>query len=183
MKFASPTSAIVRAINAEFHDATCHQAWHAAVASGYREEPAVNKARESVREYENLIPCWLHGRLHRELRPDSWCILNARFSASDMAKVSAMFTLSRAVPSQAPMTIKRGAVYSWTFPRKRGLEQGWMLPERYHSIESWDTDGHPARTLYRWRRQIHDWLNDQLSVAIAEATEIIQAEGVLEEVA
>jgi hypothetical protein len=54
-----------------------------------------------------------------------------------------------------------------------------ILPDSFYDMNTWDLDGTPESTRYRWRDGIKEKLNGMINDALAEVRKILEEEGLL----
>jgi hypothetical protein len=178
MTYPSVVSAVVRALAAETINS----------AGGCDFAPKVQAARVpgaiSGKEESLLTDCWVHGRLHKALPVGLWLALVAKYSTHLERKHDAMMALAGSVKSPAPQRFVQCAVATWAFPKLPGVEgkrSTCVLSPSWYVLDNWDSGGRPQKTLERWRRDIRRDLERQVDVALMEAHEILEAEGLIAE--
>lgn len=177
MIYRSVIAAVVRALSAETMSGTGGQDFEPKVQAAKQKGAIVGK------DEALLVDCWVFGRLHKGLTADHWDALVAKFSTHQDRKHAAILALNKSVKSPAPQKFRECAVLTWAFPQLEGAEgerSASVLPSSWYDIANWGNDGKPDSTRYRWRSNIRKALEDQVNKALAEAQEILGAEGLIE---
>ena len=167
------------ALAAEQIDSTSKQAWQR--LAGDCDRPAGGSIEPSDRA---LLDYWVHARLHKQLSPRHWNILNAKYSTHKGRKVQCAGRLIALITSPAPRLFISYAVYAWAIPKLKGLdgrrdESVLTLPNRCYDMNYWDPEARPEPTRRRWRGGIFRALDHLESEAITAAESILNKEGVL----
>ena len=190
MIYTSTLAAIVSALAADAIDNTSKQAWQKLYRAGYQDGlDLATLARSAGGELRRQdVDCWVHARLHSQLKARHWYALVARFSTHKGRKVQSISALCQLVASPAPRLFVMKAVTAWAIPQLRGVDgkrstDMIILPSEFYDLNSWDMDGRPESTRREWRRKVNGVLDDMCKEAIAAAEEILSAEGVLLEIA
>ncbi|WP_397448153.1 hypothetical protein [Pseudomonas sp. NA-150] len=177
MTYRNVVAAVVRALAAETINS----------AGGCDFEPKVQCAKQKGeivgKEAALLTDCWVFGRLHKQLAPQLWRALVAKYSTHDERKHSAILQLINTVQSPATKRFRECAVLTWAIPQVAGIQgkrSAAVLPAGWYDITNWDNDGKPESTRYRWRSSIRKALDNQVNEALAAAHEILEAEGLME---
>ncbi len=179
MIYRNVLSAIVSVLAAECIDNTSKQAWQRLVGDDVRPAGGGMSANDRA-----LLDCWTHARLHAQLSPRHWNVLVAKYSTHKGRKVQAAGRLAALIDTPAPKLFLSYAVYAWAIPKLKGADgkrddSVLVLPERCYDMNAWDTEARPERTRRRWRGDIFKALHDIELAALAEAEEILSAEGLL----
>lgn len=181
MVYRDTLSALVRCLAADAIDSTAKQAWQKLYTAGYQvERGGQGLPAEVMRD----IDCWLHARLHSQLRPLLWNVLVAKYSTHKGRKVQALAAVIPFVPSPAGRLFVQYAVTTWAIPKLKGVEgkrstDMLVLPDSYYDMNRWEGEGRPEQTRNRWRRDIRNWLEGQVTEAVNQAHEVMAAEGLL----
>lgn len=180
MTYPSVVSAVVRALASEVINS----------AGGCDFEPKVQAARVPGaicgKEEAFLTDCWVHGRLHKTLPVGLWLALVAKYSTHLDRKHDAMMALAGSVKSPAPGRFIQCAVATWAFPKLPGVDgkrSTNVLPAGWYCMDNWSDDPAPVKTQERWRRDIRRSIERQVSEALVEAHEILEAEGLIADMA
>ncbi|WP_404487573.1 hypothetical protein ABWL43_10160 [Pseudomonas sp. HT11] len=179
MTYRNVVSAVVRALAAETISS----------AGGCDFEPKVQCAKQKGeivgKEAAFLQDCWVFGRLHKALTPAHWRALVAKYSTHQERKHGAILELLNSVKTPAPKRFRECAVLTWAIPQVAGAEgkrSAAVLSAAWYDIANWDNDGKPESTRYRWRSSIRNSLDGQVNEALMAAQEILDAEGLMENV-
>lgn len=190
MIYTSTLAAIVSALAADAIDNTSKQAWQKLYRAGYQDGlDLATLARSAGGELRRQdVDCWVHARLHSQLKPRHWNALVARFSTHKGRKVQSISALCPLVASPAPRLFVMKAVTAWAIPQLRGVDgkrstDMIILPSEFYSMNNWESEGRPESTRREWRRNIQKVLDDMVKEAVREAEQILMAEGVLIEMA
>ncbi|HBO5587672.1 TPA: hypothetical protein L4556_004136 [Pseudomonas aeruginosa] len=149
MIYTSIRSAVVSALAAETIDNTAKQAWQKLYQPGYAEsEGLAGLIRGSNTSGIKRIDadCWVHARLHSQLKPRHWNALVAKYSTHKAKKVEAISALVPVIASHAPQLFVMKAVTAWAIPQLKGVEgkrssDMIVLPQQFYDINSWDSRG------------------------------------------
>lgn len=186
MIYTSTLAAIVSALAADAIDNTSKQAWQKLYRAGYQDGlDLATLARSPGGELRRQdVDCWVHARLHSQLKARHWDALVARFSTHKGRKVQSISALCPLVASPAPRLFVMKAVTAWAIPQLRGVDgkrstDMIILPSEFYDMNSWDMDGTPDRTRRRWKSAISAVLDDMTKEAEQAAEEILRMEGVL----
>lgn len=177
MNYRNVVAAVVRALAAETINS----------AGGCNFEPKVQCAKQKGeivgKEAAFLVDCMVFSRLHRNLRPEHWRALVAKYSTHDERKHAAIVELIKVVRSPATARFRECAVLTWAIPQVAGMtgkRTTAVLPAAWYDITNWDNDGKPESTRYRWRSNIRKALDDQVNEALTAAQELLDSEGLIE---
>ena len=186
MIYTSALAAIVSALAAEAIDNTSKQAWQKLYRPGYQDgfdlaALARSKGGDLTR---TEVDCWVHARLHSQLKPRHWSVLVARYSTHRDNKKAAIEALIPLIATPAPRRFLGMAIYTWAIPKLRGLDgkrstDMIVLDSWFYDMNNWDDDGRPDQTRRRWRGGIRSVLDEMTREAEEAATAIIVAEGLL----
>lgn len=179
MIYTSVLSAVVSALAAECIDNTSKQAWQKLI-----DLDTVQVGRGGFGGDRMQADCWVFARLHSQLRPRHWFALVAKYSTHKGRKVEAIGRLAVLVASHAPRQFIYKAVTAWAIPPLRGAEgkrsaDMIVLPARFYDMNTWDLDSRPERTRRRWRQDVTGVLEEMVGEALAAASVVLEAEGVL----
>ncbi len=187
MIYSSVLAAIVSALAAETIDNTSKQAWQKLYRSGHQDGLDLamlirSGAQDSIQRID--ADCWVFARLHSQLKPRHWAALVAKYSTHKARKVEAIAQLVPLVASPASRLFVQKAVTAWAIPPLRGAEgkrstDMIVLPKVFYDMNGWDLDGRPEPTRRRWRKKIHEVLDEMVAEAVAASGEILEREGVL----
>lgn len=123
MIYTSTLAAIVSALAADAIDNTSKQAWQKLYRAGYQDgldlATLARSAGDELRRQD--VDCWVHARLHSQLKARHWDALVARFSTHKGRKVQSITALCPLVASPAPRLFVMKAVTAWAIPPLRGL--------------------------------------------------------------
>ena len=176
MIYQNVLSAVVRALAAETISS----------AGGCDFEPKVQSAPVPGgmrgKEAAFLTDCWVFGRLHKALPANLWDALVAKYSTHMDRKHASMMALTGRVKSPAPARFVQCAVATWVFPKLPGVDgkrSTSVLPAGWYIMDNWCDDPAPVKTQERWRRDIRRDIERQVSEALVEAHEILEAEGLI----
>ncbi|WP_425327867.1 hypothetical protein [Pseudomonas nitroreducens] len=116
MIYSGARSAVVAVMAAECIDNTAKQAWQRL----YSATEIVSKGSGVSAEDRMEADCWVHARLHSELKPRYWNVLMARYSTHGARKVQAISAIAPLVASHAPQLFIYKAVTAWAIPQLPG---------------------------------------------------------------
>lgn len=191
MIYTSALAAIVSALAAETIDNTSKQAWQKLYRPGYQDGLDLATLFRSAQKdaiSRTDADCWVFARLHSQLKPRHWAALLARYSTHKGRKVEAIGKLAPLIASPAPFLFVQKAVTAWAIPPLKGAEgkrstDMIVLPKEFYDMNGWDPDGSPERTRQRWRQHVYAVLDEMTTESIHAATEILEREGVLMDMA
>lgn len=181
MIYTSVLAAVVSALAAECIDNTAKQAWQRLYQAGELRPCGPGVSAED----RMAADCWVFARLHHALKPRHWFALVAKYSTHRGRKVEAIGKLAPLIASHAPALFVFKAVTAWAVPPMKGTEGKRstagliVLPASFYDVNTWDLEAHTERTRQRWRKSIVDVLGGMVSEALAEAEQILLAEGVM----
>ncbi|WP_425318447.1 MULTISPECIES: hypothetical protein [Pseudomonas] len=118
MIYSGARSAVVAVMAAECIDNTAKQAWQRL----YSATEIVSKGSGVSAEDRMEADCWVHARLHSELKPRYWNVLMARYSTHGARKVLAISAIAPLVASHAPQLFIYKAVTAWAIPPLPGAK-------------------------------------------------------------
>lgn len=173
MIYPSVLSAVVAALAAEAMGTATTATW---LGSGGSSLP-----RGMTRQQAD---CWVHARLHSQLKPRHWNALVARYSTHRGRKVQAIAALVPVVATPAPHLFLAKAVTAWAIPKLKGKEGKRstdliVLSDGFYNMNTWDNQGLNRSTYWRWRAGIEVALDECVKVGLQEAERVLHAEGVL----
>jgi hypothetical protein len=180
MIYRSVIAAVVRALAAETMSGTGGQDFEPKVQCAKQKGAIIGK------DEALLVDCWVFGRLHKGLSADHWNALVAKFSTHQERKHAAILALNKSVKSPAPQKFRECAVLTWAFPQPEGAEgkrSTNVLPAAWYDLANWGNDGKPEPTRYRWRSNIRKALEDKVNEALSAAQEVLDAEGLIADLA
>lgn len=173
MKYRNVISAVIRALACETMTA----------GAGY--EPRVQSApvpgEIGGAQGRYLMDCMVHAVLHRELSPEHWRVLVAKYSTHAERKASAASELHHMISSPAQGMFLQFACLTWAYPRTAGADgkrSTSVLDDSVYEIGWWCT-GVPRSTMYRWRAGIRRQLDRHVDEALMAAQEVLDKEGLL----
>lgn len=179
--YSSAVSAVVRALAVDVMDNTATQSWQRLFRSGYPSSCSL----QSIKPEDSLdYDCWVHGRLHHQLKSSHWHVLVAKYSTHKARKVESIGLLIPHITSNASPLFVAKAVTAWAIPKLRGKEgkrstDVMVLPTAFYDLNTWDVSAAPERSRRRWRSGVFKVLESLLTEALIEAEEVLKAEGVL----
>ncbi|WP_313308743.1 hypothetical protein [Stutzerimonas nitrititolerans] len=187
MIYTSTLAAVVSALAAEAIDNTSKQAWQKLYRPGYAEGGSLESLMRSSGERGITrmdADCWVYARLHSQLIPRHWNALMAKYSTHKGKKVQAIAALVPLIASPAPGLFVQKAVTAWAIPPMKGVEgkrstDMIVLPAQFYDMNGWDLEANHERTRRRWRKGVSDVLEEMVGEALREAERILDAEGVL----
>ena len=186
MIYTSALAAIVSALAAEAIDNTSKQAWQKLYRPGYQDGfDLATLARSKGGDLTRTeVDCWVHARLHSQLKPRHWSVLVARYSTHKGRKVEAIGRLAPLIASPAPRLFVSKAVTAWAIPPIRGADgkrstDMIVLPKEFYDMNGWDNQGLNRTTYWRWKTAIEAVLGDMVKEALQHAEELLAQEGVL----
>lgn len=176
--------AIARIMSIETIDGTKKSSWQDQYQSGWPDGPqAANPCPLSTTErlaQDSMTRSGIHEGLDRVL----WFTLVARYSINLVEVDEAVRYLIPRVVAPAHLLFKSKCVTAWAVPQKKGASNVKTsrrgLPDAFYLINTWDADGTPEGTLYRWKSICMKWINGNLSRAHREATAILEEKGLIE---
>lgn len=173
MVYSSVLSAVVAALAAEVMGTATTAPWLG--------EGSASSVRGLTRQQAD---CWVHARLHSQLKPRLWSVLVARYSTHRAKKVAAIGSLVPVIATPAPAVFLHKAVTAWAIPKLRGVDgrrstDMIVLPPAFYDMNTWDLDGRPEQTRRRWRGGINAVLEEMVVEALAAAEDVLVGEGVL----
>lgn len=190
MIYTSTLAAVVSALAAEAIDSTSKQAWQKLYRAGYDEGfDLATLHRSSHSELTRMdVDCWVYARLHSQLIPRHWNVLMARYSTHRQKKRDAIEALIPLIATPAPRRFLGMAVYTWAIPKLKGVQgkrstDMIVLEDWFYSMDNWESEGRPEQTRRRWRLGIRNVLEEMADEALRAAAQILEAEGVLMDVA
>ena len=190
MIYTSTLAAIVSALAADAIDNTSKQAWQKLYRAGYQDGlDLATLARSAGGELRRQdVDCWVHARLHSQLKARHWDVLVARYSTNNQRRKVSIQRLTALVATHAPNRFRDMAVYTWAVPKMKGAKgkrstDVMVLEDWFYDMSNWDDDAMSEQTKRRWRKEVHDVLSDMDKEAIAAAEVILQAEGLLLDIA
>ncbi|WAD26662.1 hypothetical protein OS670_20045 [Pseudomonadaceae bacterium T75] len=187
MIYTSTLAAVVSALAAEAIDNTSKQAWQKLYRPGYADGGSLESLMRSSGEKGITrmdADCWVYARLHSQLIPRHWNALMAKYSTHKGKKVQAIAALVPLIASPAPGLFVQKAVTAWAIPPMKGVEgkrstDMIVLPAQFYDMNGWDLEANHERTRRRWRKGVSDVLEEMVGEALREAERILNAEGVL----
>jgi len=185
--YTSALAAVVSALAAEAIDNTSKQAWQKLYRPGYADSGSLESLVRASGEQAITrmdADCWVYARLHSRLIPRHWNALVAKYSTHKAKKVQAIAALVPLIASPAPQLFVQKAVTAWAIPQMKGLEgkrstDMIVLPAQFYDMNGWDLEANHERTRRRWRKGVSDVLEEMVGEALQEAERILNAEGVL----
>lgn len=169
-------SAVVRALAAETIK----------TAGGCDYEPKVQCVKQKGaivgKDAAFLIDCMVFSRLHKNLSPEHWRHLVAKYSTHVDRKHAAIEEITRSFRSPAPERFRHCAILTWAMPKLPGVDgkrSTNVLPAAWYEMDNWSDEPHPIKTQERWRRDIRKALEGSVSEALVEAQHILDDEGLL----
>jgi len=186
MIYTSARAAIVSALAADAIDNTSKQAWQKLYRAGHEDghDPAtLGPARDEALSRAD-VDCWVHARLHSQLKPRHWDVLVAKYSTHRERKKRAIQSLIPLVATPAPRQFLGMAVYTWAIPKLAGVEgkrssDVIVLESWFYDMNNWGDGGRPEQTRRRWRLGIRSVLEEMLREAEQAAEQILLNEGLL----
>lgn len=164
---------LVRAMTVEANQLAAYAAWQQQIESGYPETPLDNPC--PLGRFDRLTQdCMARRRLHEELAPLDWAVLCARYSLNYAEVDAGIRHLIPRVKSPAHLLFVTKAVFAWAVPKERR-----RVKPAFYEISSWDNDGTPDKTLYRWRAVVYRSLNEMLSTAHRNGEAVLEAAGLI----
>ncbi|WP_430292990.1 hypothetical protein [Pseudomonas sp. B1-22] len=118
MIYSGTLSAVVAVLAAECIDNTAKQAWQRL----YSATDVVAKGSGITPHERMQADCWVHARLHSELKPRHWNVLMARYSTHGARKVAAISALAPLIASHAPALFVYKALTAWAIPQLKGKQ-------------------------------------------------------------
>lgn len=184
MIYKSVLAAVVSAMAAEALDNTSKQSWQKLI--DHINQPGGRGASASP-ELRMQIDCWVHARLHSELPSRLWFALVAKYSTHHARRLEAIGRLDALIVTPAPGLFRKKAVVAWALPQMKGKPVGadgvkrstkiLALPASFYDMNTWDNDASPERTKRRWRAGIFKVLDELVNLALMEAGELLDREG------
>lgn len=222
MIYSGTLSAVVAVLAAECIDNTAKQAWQRL----YSATDVISKGSGITPHERMQADCWVHARLHSELKPRHWNVLMARYSTHGARKVAAISALAPLIASHAPALFVYKALTAWAIPQLKGQQVARrvhdggvasrkekshaefvaltkavttkkpyvapdrdqyvvsapdmvVLPASFYDMNTWDPSAATERTRRRWRKGVHDVLDEMVADALVAAEEVLKREGVL----
>ncbi len=176
MIYRNVISAVVRALAAETINS----------AGGCDFEPKVQASKlkgEIVgKEAAFLTDCMVFSRLHKNLSPEHWRVLVAKYSTHSDRKHAAITEITKRYRSPAPERFRHCAIVTWAMPKLAGVDgkrSTNVLPAAWYEMDNWSDEPHPVKTQERWRRDIRKGLEGEIDLALTEAQHILEHEGLL----
>ena len=176
MTYRNVVAAVVRALAAETIKS----------AGGCDFEPKVQCAKQKGeivgKEAAFLVDCMVFSRLHKNLSPNHWRALVAKFSTHAERKHAAISEITKGYRSPAPERFRHCAIVTWAMPRLPGVDgkrSTNVLPATWYEMDNWTDEPHPIKTQERWRRDIRKGLEAMVDQALTEAQHILDHEGLL----
>ncbi|GJN44903.1 hypothetical protein [Pseudomonas tohonis] len=186
MVYKSVLAAVVSAMASEALDNTSKQSWQKLI--DHINQPGGRGASVSP-ELRMQIDCWVHARLHSELPSRLWFALVAKYCTHHARRLEAIGRLDALIVTPAPGLFRKKAVVAWAVPPMKGKPVGadglkrstqiLALPASFYDMNTWDLDASPERTKRRWRAGIFKALDELVNVALMEAGEILDREGLV----
>lgn len=179
--YSNAISAVVRSLAVDVMDSTTTQSWQRLFRSGYQSSLPI----QSIKPEDSLdYDCWVHGRLHHQLKSRYWHVLVAKYSTHKARKVESIGLLIPHISSNASPLFVAKAVTAWAIPKLKGKDGKrstdlMVLPAAFYDLNTWDASAAPERTRRRWRSGVFKELENLLTEALTEAEKILKAEGVL----
>lgn len=176
MTYRNVVAAVVRALAAET----------ITTAGGWGVEPKVQVSDLcsvlSGKEADFITDCMIFSRLHKNLAPEHWRVLVAKYSTHAGRKHEAITKLAQLCRSPAPQRFRHCAVVTWAMPRLRGAagkRSTSVLPAAWYEMDNWCEEPHPIKTQERWRRDIRKVLEQAVDEALLAAQSVLDAEGLI----
>lgn len=176
MTYRNVISAVVRALAAETINS----------AGGCDFEPKVQASKlkgEIVgKEAAFLTDCMVFSRLHKNLSPEHWRVLVAKYSTHSDRKHAAITEITKRYRSPAPERFRHCAIVTWAMPKLAGVDgkrSTNVLPAAWYEMDNWSDEPHPIKTQERWRRDIRKGLEGAIDLALTEAQHILEHEGLI----
>ncbi|WP_434681330.1 hypothetical protein J3P77_09540 [Pseudomonas sp. R1-18] len=176
MIYRNVISAVVRALAAETINS----------AGGCDFEPKVQASKlkgEIVgKEAAFLTDCMVFSRLHKNLSPEHWRVLVAKYSTHSDRKHAAITEITKRYRSPAPERFRHCAIVTWAMPKLAGVDgkrSTDVLPAAWYEMDNWSDEPHPVKKQERWRRDIRKGLEGAIDLALTEAQHILEHEGLL----
>lgn len=186
MIYTSARAAIVSALAADAIDNTSKQAWQKLYRAGHDDghDPATLSGVSHGTLSRTDVDCWVHARLHSQLKPRHWDVLVGKYSTARERKKASIQALIPLVATPAPREFLGMAVYTWAIPKLAGVEgkrssDVIVLESWFYDMNNWGDGGRPEQTRRRWRLGIRSVLEEMLKEAERAAEEILVAEGLL----
>ncbi len=187
MIYTSILSAVVSALAAETIDNTAKQAWQKLYQPGYADSEGLAeliRASNSSGIKRIDADCWVHARLHSQLKPRHWNALVAKYSTHKAKKVESISALVPVIASHAPQLFVMKAVTAWAIPQLKGVDgkrssDMIVLPQQFYDINSWDSQGLNRTTYWRWKKGVERTLDEMINEAINDSENILRREGIL----
>lgn len=186
MIYTSARAAIVSALAADAIDNTSKQAWQKLYRAGHEDgHDMATLARAGHSDLSRTdVDCWVHARLHSQLKTRHWDALVAKYSTHRERKKDAIQALIPLVATPAPRQFLGMAVYTWAIPKLAGVEGKRstdliVLEAWYYDMNNWGDGGRPEQTRRRWRLGIRSVLDEMVKEAEQAAAEILTLEGLL----
>ena len=186
MIYTSTRAAIVSALAADAIDNTSKQAWQKLYRAGYEDGfDLATLARSCHGDLSRRdVDCWVHARLHSQLKDRHWHVLLAKYSTHRERKKDAIQALIPIIATPAPRQFLSMAVYTWAIPKLPGVEgrrstDMIVLEKWFYDMNNWGDGGRPEQTRRRWRQGVRSVLEEMLKEAEDEAEQILIADGLL----
>lgn len=186
MIYATTRAAVVSALAADAIDNTSKQAWQKLYQAGCidgKDMATLSKARNG--ELSRMdVDCWVHARLHSNLKARHWDALVAKYSTNGERKKASIQALLPLVATPAPREFLGMAVYTWAVPKLAGVDGKRstdliVLDDWFYDMNNWGDGGRPEPTRRRWRAGIRSVLDEMVKEAEQEAEAILLQEGLL----
>lgn len=186
MIYTSARAAIVSALAADAIDNTSKQAWQKLYRAGHEDghDPATLCGFSHGTLSRTDVDCWVHARLHSQLKSRHWDVLVGKYSTARERKKVSIQALIPLVATPAPREFLGMAVYTWAIPKLAGVDgkrssdvivlEGW-----FYDMNNWGDGGRPEQTRRRWRLGIRSVLEEMLKEAEQAAEQILLEEGLL----
>lgn len=169
MIYTSARAAIVSALAADAIDNTSKQAWQKLYRAGHEDghDPATMSGVSHGTLSRTDVDCWVHARLHSQLKPRHWDILVGKYSTARERKKASIQALIPLVATPAPRQ----------FPKRSS--DIIVLESWFYDMNNWGDGGRPEQTRRRWRLGIRSVLEEMLKEAEQAAEQILLGEGLL----
>ncbi len=186
MIYTSARAAIVSALATDAIDNTSKQAWQKLYRAGHDDghDPATLSGVSHGTLSRTDVDCWVHARLHSQLKPRHWDVLVGKYSTARERKKASIQALIPLVATPAPREFLGMAVYTWAIPKLAGAEgkrssDVIVLESWFYDMNNWGDGGRPEQTRRRWRLGIRSVLEEMLKEAEQAAEQILLEEGLL----
>lgn len=153
---------IARIMSIEANSCTAQSAWQRRYQAGF---PEIAADGSGLSPEERLAQdSMTYARVKLMLPAAQWHAVVAKYSIS-VADVARSVNWLAAYLGELPAhrEFRQKAVAAWAVPN--GYDKA------FYDINTWDTDGTPERTLYRWRSQV----NAELRKLVSQAHKSVQA--------